>query len=277
MLSAPVVQRALATREEFGLKHRRIVGSLLTLGISGVLAVGAGVLPAMADPAEGTGWVLSPADAIIQPGESVTYTATLVDENGEPVEPQPAPPYIGTDAAGDIEDGMTITAFSVGPRSVMAVSVVDGVEYFGGTSLTVVGDPVSLEITPSAATVNQGGSLTFEVTGVDEWGTPVDGSTATLTSSVASDVIDGLSVTFPTASPHTITAELAGVTASVTVEVIAAGSAPAASSSGSSDSSDAPALAATGVDPLLGGIVGGALLLLGSASVLFVRRHRAKA
>lgn len=259
------------------MKQRRIVGSLLTLGISGVLAIGAGVLPATADevvPAEGSGWVLSPADAIIQPGESVTYTATLVDENGDPVEPQPAPPNIGTDAAGDIKDGLTITAFSVGPRAVLAVSVVDGVEYFGSTSLTVVGDPVSLNITPSATTVDQGGSLTFEVTGVDAWGTPIDGSAATLTSSVATDVVDGLSVTFPTASPHTITAELAGVTASVTVDVIPAAPAPEATSTGSSD---APALAETGVDPLLGGIAGGALLLGGLASMLFVRRHRAKA
>jgi hypothetical protein len=257
------------------LKHRRIVGSLLTLGISGVLAVGAGVLPATAGEvvqSEDSGWVLSPADAIIQPGESVTYTATLVDENGDPVDPQPPAPYIGTDAGGDIEDGMTITAFSQGPRSVMAVSVVDGVEYFGATSLTVVGAPVSLNITPSASTVDKGGSLTFEVTGVDAWGTPVDASAATLTSSVATDVVDGLSVTFPTASPHTITAELAGVSASVTVQVISTAAATAASSSGSSDAST---LAATGVDPLLGGIVGVGLLLAGLASVFVVRRRSA--
>ncbi|RZS64571.1 hypothetical protein EV187_2958 [Agromyces ramosus] len=257
------------------MNHRRAAGSLLTLGISAVLTIGAGVLPATADDevvqSEVIGWVLSPEDAVIQSGESITYTATLVDEAGEPVDPQPAKaPYIGTDAAGDLANGLTITAFSPGPRAVMAVSVVDGVEYFGSTSLTVAGAPVALEITPSATSVDQGGTLTFEVTGVDEWGTPVDGSAATLTSSVATDVIDGLSVTFPTASPHTITAELDGVTASVTVEVI-----PAASTSATSDSDD-PELAATGVDPLLGGTVGGALLLAGLASVLIVRRRSAQ-
>lgn len=259
-----------------GLNHRRAAGSLLTLGISAVLTIGAGVLPATADDevvqSEVIGWVLSPEDAVIQSGESITYTATLVDETGEPVDPQPAkPPFIGTDAAGDLVDGLTVTAFSPGPRAVMAISVVDGVEYFGGTELTVVGDPVSLAITPSATKVDQGGTLTFEVTGVDEWGTPVDGSAATLTSSVATDVIDGLSVTFPTASPHTITAELDGVTASVTVEVI-----PAAASASTASDSDDPELAATGVDPLLGGTVGGALLLAGLASILIVRRRSAQ-
>lgn len=193
---APLVLRALTTREDPELKLRRIVGSLLTLGISGALAIGAGVLPATAeenDPAYE--WVLSPADAIIQPGESVTYTATLVDENGEPVDPQPAAPFIGTDAAGDIEDGMTITAFSVGPRAVMAVSVVDGSEYFGSTSLTVA-DAIPAAPAPPAA-----------------------------------------------ADP--------------------------------SESTDAPRLAETGVDPLLGGIAAGGLLLVGLASVLIVRRRSA--
>ncbi len=255
------------------LKQRSIAGAILAVGISGVLAFGAGVLPASADDgvpadevvqAEGYRWALSPADAVIQPGESVTYTATLVDLDGVPADPQPAvAPYIGTDAGGDIEDGFTITAFSPGPRAVMAVAVIDGEEYFGGTSLTVVGEPVSLEITPSAASVDQGGTLTFAISGVDAWGTPIDTSSASLTSSVASDVVDGLSVRFPTASPHTITARLGELAASVTVQVDPA--TVAGSSSGAT-------LAETGVDGNLVGIVGAALLLVGAGLVLARRR-----
>lgn len=254
--------------------YRRVAGSLTTLVLGVAIALSAAAVPASADivQSETAGWQLSPADAVIEPGESVTYTAVLVDTEGVPVVPQPAtPPYIGTDAAGDIEDGMTITAFSPGPRAVMAVGVVDGVEYFGGTSLTVVGDPVSLTITPSATTIGEGGTLSFEVSGFDEWDAPVDASAATLTSSVASDVIEGHSVTFPTASPHTITATLDGLTASVTIEVV-----PAATSA-NPPSTETPVaaaqLAATGTDPLLGGVLGGALLLAGAASLLLVRRR----
>jgi hypothetical protein len=255
------------------MKLRRIVGSLLTLGISGALAVGAGVVPAAAEdvvPAEDYHWQLSPENAIIQPGESVTYTVILVNENGEPAEPQPAVvPYIGTDAPGDIEDGTTITAFSPGPRAVLAVGVENGVEYFGGTTLTVVGVPWSLTLTPSATTVAQGGSLTFQLAGVDEWGTPIDVSEAKLSSSVSSDVIDGMTVTFPTASPHTIYAQLGESFASVNVEVT-----PTAAPLTSSGSSDGLQLAATGFDGVVAVVLAGSLLVAGIAMTVFMRIRR---
>jgi hypothetical protein len=256
------------------LKLRRIVGSLLMLGFSGGLAVGATALPAAAEgiTADNTyHWQLSPEDAVIQPGQSITYTVTLVDQDDVPVDPQPSVvPYVGTDAGGDIKDGLTITANTPGPRAVMAVAVIDGKEYTGSTELSVVGPLVSLAITPSATTVDQGGSLTFAVSGADAWGKPVDVTSATLTSSVASDVVDGLSVTFPTASPHTVTASLAGITASVTVQV-----APAATVA--AGASDSPGLAETGFEGATVGIIGGALLLAGLASVLIVGRRRAMA
>lgn len=255
--------------------YRRVAGSLTTLVLGVAIALSAGAAPASAEIAqpEAERWELSPANAIIEPGESVTYTAVLVDTEGVPVVPQPAtPPNIGTDAAGDIEDGMTITAFSPGPRAVMAVGVVDGVEYFGGTSLNVVGDPTSLTITPSATTVGQGGTVSFVVSGFDEWDTPVDGSAATLTSSVPTDVIEGHSVTFPTASPHTITATLGGLTTSVTIEVVPATTAATPPSTGTPVA--AQQLAATGTDARLGGVLGGALLMAGAASLFVVRRRR---
>ncbi|WP_430868229.1 beta strand repeat-containing protein [Demequina aurantiaca] len=96
--------------------------------------------------------------------------------------------------------------------------------YYGSTTLTGDTDlfmvpDANLTIIPSATSVDQGGSLTFDVTGVNNNGDPLDTTDVVLTSSVATDEVDGLTVTFPHASPHTITATLGGVTTSVTVEV----------------------------------------------------------
>ncbi|MFF2270747.1 hypothetical protein ACFVTX_00625 [Agromyces sp. NPDC058136] len=210
--------------------------------------------------------MLSPSNAVVEPGTPVTFEVTvLASEGGAPLDPQPELTYtLGTDAGDDIVDGLTVTATSSGPR---AVFVRSGSQY-GSTSLTVIGEPVAMQVTPSAPSVAQGGSLTFTVTGTDKWGTPIDGSAAVLTSSVATDVIDGLKVTFPTASPHTITATIGGVTASVTVEVVGApvnSAAPAAPAG----------LAETGAAPLGAGLVAATLLLAGAAiSVLTMARRR---
>lgn len=79
----------------------------------------------------------------------------------------------------------------------------------------------SLEITPSATSVQQGDSVLLEVTGRDEFGNELTilPSDVRVTSSVATDVIDGLRVTFPTASPHVLTVTVGDVSAQVTIEV----------------------------------------------------------
>ncbi|MEF3405529.1 hypothetical protein [Agromyces sp. CCNWLW203] len=209
--------------------------------------------------------VLSPSKSVTKPGVPVTFEVTvLASEGGAPLDPQPELEYhLGTDAGGDIVEGLTVTATSSGPRSVFVRS---GSQY-GTTSLTVVGDPVALQITPSATSVAKGGSLAFTVTGTDKWGTPIDGSDAVLTSSVGTDIVDGQTVTFPTASPHTITATLAGVTASVTVEVAASAAAPAAQAG----------LAETGAAPLEAGLIAALMLLAGAAASAFtIARRRAQ-
>ncbi|SIN89043.1 hypothetical protein [Agromyces cerinus] len=270
---------------------RRIVAPSLALGLAAIISLGAFSASASAEetvpgssgipgfpsespttpPVEETKTlVLSPAKAVTKPGVPVTFEVTvLASEGGAPLDPQPELEYfLGTDLSGDVVDGLTVTAFRDGPRAVIVRS---GAQY-GVTSLTVVGDPVALQITPSAPSVAKGGSLTFAVTGTDKWGTPIDGSAAVLTSSVGTDVVSGQTVTFPTASPHTITATLAGVTASVTVEVVA--------SSGEAAAPAAPetptGLAETGAAPLGAGLTAAMLLLAGAAvSVLTVARRRA--
>jgi len=109
----------------------------------------------------------------------------------------------------------------------------------------------SLRITPSATSVQQGDSVLLQVTGRDEFGNELvilPGDIA-VTSSVPTDVIDGLRVTFPTASPHILTVTVGEVSALVTIEVV-----PALAPTGASDVSPLAAIA------LL-------MLLLGTASI----------
>ncbi|MDR6905892.1 hypothetical protein J2X63_001578 [Agromyces sp. 3263] len=122
------------------------------------------------------------------------------------------------------------------------------------TTLYAVTD-ATLSLVASSDRVSQGGSLSFEVTGLDHEGDPVDTSAVVLSSSVATDVVDGLTVTFPHASPHVITATLGDATAAVTVEVIPAAAQPAS-------------LSSTGVDPAPALSAAALLLFTGAALML---------
>jgi len=123
----------------------------------------------------------------------------------------PAPPT-GTSwntAADGSGDWFTVDSDTSGDRAARTMN------------LFAVTLEVTLTLTPSAMSVDQGGSLTFEVSGEDVFGDPVDTSGAVLSSSVDTDVIDGFTVTFP----HTITATLGDVSTSVDIEVTPASTA----------------------------------------------------
>lgn len=131
-----------------------------------------------------------------------------------------------------------------------------------------------LSVTPSTSTVRQGGSVTLSVTGQDAFGNPVeiDPADVVVTSDVPTDVIDGLTVTFPTASPHTLTVRVGQVSATVVVEVepaaVITNPAPAAPAATPLATTGAPdAMNALGVLALL-------LLALGTAAILGNRRSR---
>lgn len=98
----------------------------------------------------------------------------------------------------------------------------------------------ALRITPSATSVQQGGSVLLEVTGADEFGNAVviAPDDVTVTSSVPTDVIEGLRVSFPTASPHILTVTVGEVSAQVTIEVV-----PALAPTGAADVSPLAAIA----------------------------------
>src|SRR5690606_12654010 len=107
-------------------------------------------------------------------------------------------------------------------------------------------------------TATQGETIAVAVQALDNQGHLLDDVTAvsTITSSVASDVVDGNPVTFVDASPHTLTATITGVpglVASVTVEVTPTAIAPTESPETPEAITDgtpsAPALATAGASP----------------------------
>lgn len=146
-----------------------------------------------------------------------------------------------------------------------------------------------VSITPQGTDApRQGGSATFTLTATDDLGAtgPVPATDYTVTSSVASDVItrsDGaFTVSFPHASPHTLTVvqTSTGARAELTVEVTPAATpttTPPPRPSGSvSSGSGSSGLATTGAEstPLI--VAGAGLLTLGAAVLLvrFARRPR---
>jgi X-Pro dipeptidyl-peptidase len=137
-----------------------------------------------------------------------------------------------------------------------------------------------IEVTASDTAVMQGDTVRVEVQGFDAEGEELGDVTpwARLTSSVATDVIEGAEVTFPTASPHTLTATVNGVSDSVTVEVspVLATPAPLPVTGGDGEATgEAGGLAATGMSaPVLPLTAASVLaLLLGAASIVLSRRR----
>ncbi len=110
----------------------------------------------------------------------------------------------------------------------------------------------------------------------------------TVTSSVPTDVIDGLTVTFPTASPHVLTVTVGAVSAQVTIEVEAAPVlpvapvAPVAPGAPAAPAADAaapviePPLPATGSAGDLGGALLWAVVLLVAGAAVGSLRTRAE-
>jgi hypothetical protein len=158
----------------------------------------------------------------VDPGTDFTGTVRFTYEDST-TEDIP----IATDGTAEVDRTAPTT-----PGSLTATA-----QYLGGSNGTYAASapssvamstvpPASIELTVvgGATSVAQGGSLTFEVTGEDALGDPIaiDPADIILTSSVPTDQIAGLVVTFPNASPHTITATfgVSSTTSAVTINVI---------------------------------------------------------
>ncbi|WP_125099283.1 InlB B-repeat-containing protein [Leucobacter chromiireducens] len=229
---------------------------------------------------------LAVPDPVVASGSDVVVTATANAAFGGTVDAS-ADVEITSSIPSDTVTGNTVRVTAAGARTL--TGTFDGAT--ATAELEVVAGPLaSLSITASAATVARGGSLEFAVTGADASGNPVvlDPSDVTLTSDVATDVVDGLTVTFPTASPHTITATVGDVVASVLVEVqddtaVEPGAPkpptePPTERGGQATpptAGDAAAkLPETGNGPATGAAAAGAMLLLAGAILLGVQRRR---
>lgn len=194
-----------------------------------------------------------PADLIATAGVPFAFPVTVNGPTGVPLVPQPAVDFTSADCV--IGAGSIFT--QAGICTIAASTTVEGAVIQTSFEIEVVaGAAASLTVTPSAMSVAQGGTLTFSVTGLDAYGNPVDASAAVLTSSVATDVVDGHSVTFPRASPHTITATLGDASQSVTVQVIPPVAPDALPRTGASGE----AVAGIGAGALVLMLVGGALV-----------------
>lgn len=215
---------------------------------------------------------LTPSTATATQGGTVEFTITGTDAAGNPVDTTGA--VLSSSNTGDTVDGHSLTFSGAGTHTITA-TLADVTAI--ATVMVTPGPAASLTITPSATAVDQGGTLTFTVEGADAAGNPVDTSTATLTSSADTDVIAGSTVTFPHASPHTITATLETLTATVTVQVTPAPvPAPAPTASPSPTAPAAAGLANTGVDRGIVAAIGGSALalLLAGGALLLLRRNR---
>lgn len=147
---------------------------------------------------------------------------------------------------------------------------------FTHTTLTAPLDTIALRA--SALTVEQGRSVTLQVDGQDAYGNPIgiDPADVVVTSSVPTDVIDGLTVTFPTASPHVLTVTVGDASAQVTIEVTPAVVIPVIPVDPEDPASPAvPELSATGGTDVTSGIGLAALLLVLGAVLVLVRRRLA--
>lgn len=200
---------------------------------------------------------LTPVSSTTTAGVAVTFTATVRDAQGDPVSPAPSV-VLTSSEPGDTVTGLTVSGTAAGVRTITAEAIVGGATVATDTAqLTVVAAaPASLDLRAPATSVRQGGSLTFIVTAEDAYGNPASTAGVVITSDVATDVVSGLTVSFPHASPHRITATTGQLSASVVVQVL-----PAAG------------LGLTGSDPAAAVLAAVALLAAGGG-ILLLRSSR---
>ena len=132
------------------------------------------------------------------------------------------------DTADSYPIELTVTGVT-GPDAVLSVRI----ELAAGEPVDVQEVRAGLQWAGEGGTltVDEGGSLTFSVVGVDLGGNLLDlTSDVVFVSDVPTDVVAGSTVSFPTASPHVITATHvpSSLTLTFTVEVVAAAVEPAA-------------------------------------------------
>lgn len=166
---------------------------------------------------------VTPADASLTAGQSTTFAVHGADAWGNPVVIADAI-TLASDDATDVVTGDAIAFTAAGDHRVTAT--LDDADATSASTVVSVAAAQASSITLEATTtsVRQGGCLSFAVSGTDAFGNPIEHvQGASLSSDQPTDLVDGLTVCFPHASPHRITAHLGTTTSPVLlVEVVPA-------------------------------------------------------
>jgi plastocyanin len=218
----------------------------------------------------------SPDGTSVDAGGSLEFIVTGTDEYGNPVDIDPDDVTITSDQPTDTIDGMDATFTAAGQRTITA-TLHDSPGIAANETITVIAGPVdSIDLeSADGTTVDQGDSLAFVVAGADEYGNPVaiDPDDVTLVSDQPTDQIDGLTIAFPHASQHVITAIVGEIVAVIVIEVVPTPVVvpdPPVVPKPRTAPATAP-LQGTGWDGAGIGAVGGVLLLLGALVLLATR------
>ncbi|MFO6452146.1 MULTISPECIES: hypothetical protein [unclassified Aeromicrobium] len=172
------------------------------------------------------------AVTLVPNAEPTAVALSLTDGAGDPVSVDPAAWDVSAPAGVELEhdgEGWQLSSTAPGTGTVTA-SVEQGSRTYTATLevTSQAGALDSMTLTRTGDAV-EGGTITVTATGADAAGNDLGdvSDDVTFTSSVATDVIEGNRITFPHASPHTITATHAnGTTATLVVEVEPAAEVP---------------------------------------------------
>ena len=197
-----------------------------------------------------------PAPAVTHSGSlpaSLSVDATTGVISGTPM-----------DTAGDYSATLTATSAS-------------GTSNLNVTITLEVGAAVELTLSASDTTPDEGDTIKITSAGEDIAGNDVGdiSDQVMLTSDVATDVIDDNTVTFPTASPHTITATIGNVTETILINVTPAAADDTSGEGALSDTDpDNGALPDTGSPLTPAGLLLAALLIVVGAAATHTGRAR---
>ncbi|GAA2175577.1 hypothetical protein GCM10009846_26030 [Agrococcus versicolor] len=158
---------------------------------------------------------LTPTGASAIAGTTTAYGVTGVDAFGNPA--STAGVTLSSTVASDDVAGLGVTATTAGARTIAAT--LDDVST--STTLTVEAAALAvIDLAGPSEPVIAGSTATFAATGADAFGNPVPVS-ATLASSEATDVVDGLSIDMTVAGERTVAATVGDLRDSLDVRVVA--------------------------------------------------------
>ncbi|MBC9227070.1 hypothetical protein GL325_12095 [Aeromicrobium sp. 636] len=154
-------------------------------------------------------------------GETITLTATGTDRFNNDLGDVTGDVTFTSSDPTDVIDGDEISFTKAGKRTITATHTNGTVATLLVDVAVVLGEVDGMEVGFTGA-ARQGDTIVLTVTGTDRFGNDLGDVTddVTFTSSVPTDVIAGNRITFPHASPHTITAtHTDGATSTLLIEV----------------------------------------------------------